>query len=180
MALSNTGTSWYHPSQPRPVGLIPCEWQSLHNKRQRRGLRRAGSEIGHVWEPPSPSPSLKRSTLRVGQAKLLRTYYEKAFDCFQQLNCRVIAKAFVKLVEPRKQVNHPYNGRRTVAGSSQKVDPELTKPKWWPSGVTHKEPDHLGKPGKSPALFSLQVNGHANVRWFPQNGSGFWYTFFVN
>lgn len=149
MALSNSTTpSWYHPTQPRPVGLIPCEWQSLQNKRYRRSLRRVDSGAGHGWEPPSPSPTLKRSTLRVGQTKLLRAYYEKAFDCFQQLNCRVIAKAFVKLVEPRKQVMHPYNGRRTVAGSSQENDPEKTKPKWWPTGVTHKEPDHLGKPGK--------------------------------
>ncbi|KAL4782053.1 hypothetical protein BJX76DRAFT_349670 [Aspergillus varians] len=147
MAMSNTSApSWYHPTQQQPVGLIPCEWQSLQNKRHRRSMRRVDSGIGHGWEPPSPSPTLKRSTLRVGQTKLLRAYYEKAFDCFQQLNCRVIAKAFVKLVEPRKQVMHPYNGRRTVAGTTQEHDPEKTKPKWWPSGVTHKEPDHLGKP----------------------------------
>lgn len=80
----------------------------------------------------------------------MRKYYEKAFDAFQQLNCRVIAKAFIKLVEPRKQVNHPYNGRKPASGFSpeQRPDPELTKPKWWPSGVTHKEPDHLLKAGK--------------------------------
>ncbi|KAL2829734.1 hypothetical protein BDW59DRAFT_33401 [Aspergillus cavernicola] len=139
-------SAWYNPTQPRPLGLIPCEWQPFHTKRPRRGLRRVDSGVGHGWEPPSPSPSLTRSTLRVGQTKLLRSFYEKAFDCFQQLNCRVVAKAFVKLVEPRKQVNHPYNGKRNVAGSTQKLDPESTKPKWWPSGVTHKEPDHLGKP----------------------------------
>ncbi|KAL2860784.1 DUF2841 domain-containing protein [Aspergillus lucknowensis] len=145
MGLSNA--SWYHSSQSRASELIPYEWQSFQNsKRHRRNPRRVDSGVSHGWEPPSPSPSLKRSTLRVGQTKILRKYYEMAFECFQQLNCRVIAKAFVKLVEPRKQVNHPYNGRRTVAGSIQELNPELTKPKWWPSGVTHKEPDHLGKP----------------------------------
>ncbi|KAI9374761.1 hypothetical protein BJX61DRAFT_257732 [Aspergillus egyptiacus] len=143
---NTTTTPWYRPTPPSSAGYIPYEWKSLQHKRHRRSMQRVSSGLGHGWEPPSPSPSLKRSALRVGQTKLLRTYYEKAFDSFQQLNCRVIAKAFIKLVEPRKQVNHPYNGKRTIAGSIQTLDPEKTKPKWWPAGVTHKEPDHLGKP----------------------------------
>jgi hypothetical protein len=32
-----------------------------------------------------------------------------------------------------------------MGGPCQKLDPELTKPKWWPTGVQHKEPDHLLK-----------------------------------
>ncbi|KAL4923818.1 DUF2841 domain-containing protein [Aspergillus undulatus] len=136
--LSNpSAPSWYHSSLPRISGLIPCEWQSFQSKRHRRNSRRPDS-----WQPPSPDSPIKRSTLRVGQTKLLRTYYEKGFDCFQQLNCRVIAKAFVKFVEPRKQVNFPYNGKRGSEGN----DPEKTKPKWWPARVMHKEPDHLPKP----------------------------------
>ncbi|KAB8229224.1 DUF2841 domain-containing protein [Aspergillus alliaceus] len=132
-------TGWYKPE------LIPCEWQSLQNKRHRRNLRRVSSEVGRDSDSNSPGSTIRWTALRLGQKELLRTYYEKAFENFQQLNCRAIAKAFVKLVEPRKQVNHPYNGRKTTAGSSQRVDPELTKPKWWPTGVTHREPDHLLK-----------------------------------
>lgn len=140
--------AWYQPSLPRQAGLIPCEWQSLQNKRHRRSLRHELSGIGLDLDSASPTPSLRRTAIRLGQTDLVRRYYEKAFEAFQQLNCRVIAKAFVKLVEPRKQVNHPYNGRRAAGGSSQKMDSELTKPKWWPTGVTHKEPDHLQKAGK--------------------------------
>jgi hypothetical protein len=93
---------------------------------------------------------LRRTPIRIGDEPRILNYYERAFDAFQQINCRIIAKAFIKLVEPRKQVNHPYNGRKSSAGSSQDqpVDPELTKPKWWPAGVTHKEPDHLLKAGQ--------------------------------
>ncbi|KAL4897673.1 hypothetical protein BDV59DRAFT_197949 [Aspergillus ambiguus] len=139
VGLQQSPGSWYQPQS----ALIPCEWQSVQNKRHRRNSRRVGS----AYEPDSisPTPSLRWSAIRVGNRELLRTYYDKAFENFQQLNCRAIAKAFVKLVEPRKQVNHPYNGRKTTAGSSQRVDPELTKPKWWPAGVTHREPDHLLK-----------------------------------
>ncbi|RHZ56389.1 hypothetical protein CDV55_102564 [Aspergillus turcosus] len=77
--------------------------------------------------------------------RLLRKYYQKAFESLQQINCRTIAKAYVKLVEPRKQVNYPYNGRKLIAGISRNLDPEMTKPAWWPLGVTHREPDHLPK-----------------------------------
>lgn len=129
---ANSG--WCQTGMPNPRELIPCEWQSQHSKRQKR-------------TSVPPSPTIKRSVLHVGEKDLLRQYYEKGFENFQQLNCRVIAKAFIKLVEPRKQVNHPYNGKKAALGSStQRADPELTKPRWWPAGVTHKEPDHLIKP----------------------------------
>lgn len=58
----------------------------------------------------------------------------------QQSACKVMGKAFVKLVEPRKQTHHPYTGGNDKA------------PSWWPptigeGAVRHKEPDHLLKPG---------------------------------
>lgn len=80
---------------------------------------------------------------------MLRRYYEKAFGNLQQTNCRALAKAYVKLVEPRKQVYFPYNGRIVVAGVTQQLDPEAAKPPWWPAGVRHREPDHLLKEGKN-------------------------------
>ncbi|KAJ5138865.1 uncharacterized protein N7515_003713 [Penicillium bovifimosum] len=58
----------------------------------------------------------------------------------------MVAKAFIKFIEPRKWVQHPYNGGKppgSVPGTSG--DPEKTKPEWWPLGVMHKEPDHLRK-----------------------------------
>ncbi|KAL4974946.1 hypothetical protein BDW66DRAFT_167480 [Aspergillus desertorum] len=70
--------SWLPPTQHRPVDSIPYEWQLLQRERRRR-LQRVNS------------------ALRVGQTQLLRKYYERAFEDFQQLNCRVIAKAYVKM-----------------------------------------------------------------------------------
>ncbi|KAJ6010281.1 hypothetical protein N7522_005297 [Penicillium canescens] len=57
-------------------------------------------------------------------------------------------KLYVKLVEPRKQVLYPYNRRRVISSVSQPLDPELTKPGWWPVGALHREPDHLLKPNR--------------------------------
>lgn len=78
----------------------------------------------------------------------LRRYYEKIWENFQQTNCRVLAKAYVKLIEPRKQVTYPYNGRKIIAGKTHQLDPNETKPPWWPTGVSHREPDHLPKAGE--------------------------------
>lgn len=76
--------------------------------------------------------------------------YEKAFENLQQTNCRVLAKAYIKLLEPRKQVNHPYNGRKSIGGRTVQLNPDETKPSWWPSRVRHREPDHLLKVGMRP------------------------------
>ncbi|KAJ5820211.1 hypothetical protein N7474_005802 [Penicillium riverlandense] len=102
---------------------------------------------------PPPTPP-GRTILRIGHRDMMRRYYEKAFEDFQQLNCRAIAKSYIKLVEPRKQVHFPYNGRRVISGATQRVDPELTKPGWWPAGVPHREPDHLLKRGRSCLLLN--------------------------
>ncbi|KAE8144664.1 hypothetical protein BDV25DRAFT_134472 [Aspergillus avenaceus] len=101
--------------------------------------------VSHECVVPMSINCHQKTMLPVRNHTLLRRYYEKAFESLQQINCRILAKAYIKLVEPRKQVNYPYNGRKIISGSSQQFDPELTKPQWWPSGVTHREPDHLLK-----------------------------------
>jgi hypothetical protein len=82
--------------------------------------------------------------LKIGDTPKVLDYYKTSLTHFQQLNCRQIAKAFIKFIEPRKQVNHPYNGRKPGAPRGE-GDPESTKPEWWPADVFHKEPDHLRK-----------------------------------
>ncbi|KAJ5414924.1 hypothetical protein N7509_000022 [Penicillium cosmopolitanum] len=88
---------------------------------------------------------VQTATISVKNKVVLRQYYEKVFQNLQQTNCRVIAKAYIKLVEPRKQIQYPYNGRKAMAGKTQQFSPEETKPPWWPLGVSHREPDHLPK-----------------------------------
>ncbi|ODA79525.1 hypothetical protein RJ55_05118 [Drechmeria coniospora] len=67
----------------------------------------------------------------------LYSFYKKQFDSCQQVACKLIAKAWVKVIEPRKQSTYPYTGN------------EDTAPEWWPTQgkvkVRHKEPDHLSK-----------------------------------
>jgi hypothetical protein len=79
----------------------------------------------------------------IGDEAEVERFYTCRFKDMQQSSCKVMGKAFVKLVEPKKQTHHPYT----------KGDDRA--PPWWPptSGddnvkVRHKEPDHLLKPGK--------------------------------
>ncbi|OJD26429.1 hypothetical protein ACJ73_02191 [Blastomyces percursus] len=81
--------------------------------------------------------------LPIGDEEKMMAYYAEAFRAFQQINCRQVAKAYIKLIEPRKQAKHPYNGGKAAPGETR--DPEKTKPEWWPADVIHKEPDHLKK-----------------------------------
>lgn len=63
-------------------------------------------------------------------------YFAKRFAAVQQDTCKLVAKAWIKVIEPKKQSKFPYNKG------------ENAKPKWWPDGVPHRAPDHLSKERK--------------------------------
>jgi hypothetical protein len=65
----------------------------------------------------------------------IEKYYESRFNDIQQNACKLICKNWVKIIEPKKQINHPYNGG------------EASRPDWWPTLSRHREPDHLSKQG---------------------------------
>lgn len=110
---------------------------------QDRFLDAAGIEIP---SDDSLGPSQDSLPLEIGDTEKVVAFYETALRALQQLNCRSIAKVMIKAIEPRKQVKHSYNGGKSPI-TGKPGDPETTKPDWWPSGVEHKEPDHLKKPG---------------------------------
>ncbi|GJC95257.1 ydr124wp-like protein [Colletotrichum higginsianum] len=114
-------------------------------KRHRAGMgagyRRAANDDDDVAIVVT---SNTKKTLKVGDHKEVWNLYEQRFKNCQQTACKLIAKAWVKVVEPKKQTNHPYTGQDEKA------------PDWWPKPwgptkeekVRHKEPDHLYKRGK--------------------------------
>jgi hypothetical protein len=74
--------------------------------------------------------------LRIGDADALTTFYTTRLCQMQQLNCRLIAKVWIKVIQPKKQSNFAYK-----YGDS-------SKPPWWPKDIKHQEPDHLKKHGE--------------------------------
>ncbi|TKY89819.1 hypothetical protein EX895_001116 [Sporisorium graminicola] len=70
-------------------------------------------------------------------------FLELRFGQLQQGVCKTVAKAWIKIIEPKKQTRCPYNKG------------EAGKPDWWPAGVRHKEPDHLMKPERHALLLTI-------------------------
>jgi len=76
----------------------------------------------------------------------LNEYYENRFNQLQQLNCKEIAKAWIKAVEPKKQSQYPYNSKHSNKGK---------RPPWWPNHCAYIEPDHLKKPDRVRLLVAM-------------------------
>ncbi|ODV88203.1 hypothetical protein CANARDRAFT_179796, partial [[Candida] arabinofermentans NRRL YB-2248] len=73
----------------------------------------------------------------------VENYLFQCFEEFQQIPCKLLAKSWIKLIEPKKQTQHPYK-----KGSE-------SKPFWWPKECRHKEPDHLKKEERIQLLIGM-------------------------
>lgn len=97
------------------------------------------------------------TSIRIDNAVAIERCIDNQLKHMKQVGCRVVAKAWIKAKEPRKQTKYPYNGgdrKKEASGIyGNENTGELTKPPWWPStegwqrgeGCRHKEPDHLKK-----------------------------------
>ncbi len=111
----------------------------MGTKRRRRAYQGQFRERSNEDLPITPS--VQKQTLVIGNEAEVEKFYTQRFKDMQQSACKVMGKAFVKLVEPKKQTHHPYTKGNDKA------------PPWWPNtqgdnNVRHREPDHLLKPGK--------------------------------
>ncbi|MCJ1476859.1 hypothetical protein MMC13_005528 [Lambiella insularis] len=90
--------------------------------------------------------SQKMVQIRVTDEATLEKFYTTRFIQMQQIPCKIVNKAWIKVVEPKKQARHPYNGGSLASTIGRTGDGELTKPSWWPlDGCRHREPDHIQK-----------------------------------
>ncbi|KAH6694654.1 hypothetical protein VD0002_g7085 [Verticillium dahliae] len=135
---------------------VPLGYGSSAAERRRQGSEVFGSDdfsqprkrarayrrpIDDDSDIPSVTMGPVTKGLKIGDTDEVRKFYDQRFRNCQQTACKLIAKAWVKVVEPKKQTNHPYTGQEEKA------------PDWWPKPwgttkeekVRHKEPDHLYK-----------------------------------
>lgn len=117
------------------------EGTSSSSRRQKRPRYPGQNREASNDDTPMPVPVMKTQQLVIGNDDEVEKFYSCRFKDMQQSACKVMGKAFVKLVEPKKQTHHPYT----------KGDDKA--PPWWPPTtgdenvrVRHKEPDHLLKP----------------------------------
>ncbi|TYJ58105.1 hypothetical protein B9479_001201 [Cryptococcus floricola] len=109
-------------------------------------------------EPPTPAvasssklPSDQDKTVFTIQPDDIVPYYEKRFSSVQQEVCKQVAKAWIKVVEPKKQSRFPYNKG------------DKSKPKWWPKSIEHRAPDHLTKEQRLSLLIHMLRGNLAKV-----------------
>lgn len=136
---------------------VASGWEPSRGQKKKRGrplmtgeeeaAAVTGTVIGHSSRRGTKADNTMTTTSRrgiqVGDADAVWDFYQERFKNCQQTACKLIAKAWVKAVEPKKQSTHPYTG------SDEKA------PEWWPKPwgptkddkVRHKEPDHLYKRG---------------------------------
>lgn len=136
---------------------VASGWEPPRGQKKKRGrplmtgeeeaVAATGTVIGHSSRRGTKADNTMTTTSRrgiqVGDADAVWDFYQERFKNCQQTACKLIAKAWVKAVEPKKQSTHPYTG------SDEKA------PEWWPKPwgptkddkVRHKEPDHLYKRG---------------------------------
>ncbi|KAG8923964.1 hypothetical protein FRC01_012117 [Tulasnella sp. 417] len=86
-----------------------------------------GEESGSHSPEPFPTHALHFLT----PTGVSDAYYNDVFQRMQQNAAKIIAKCWIKIIEPKKQSRHPYR------------EAEESRPDWWPHGIRHKEPDHL-------------------------------------
>lgn len=73
----------------------------------------------------------------------VKNYLYNCFEEFQQVPCKLLAKAWIRIIEPKKQSTYPYkNG-------------DSSKPYWWPASCVHREPDHLKKDERINLLINI-------------------------
>lgn len=135
---------------------------SRKKQKARRGNHAAGNS-GNDSESEDEPDELEGAETEMRQIRICdvgHDYYEVAFRSINQLCCKDINKAWIRICHPRKQTSHPYNGGKTNTERSLKdhdYKGHYTMPDYWPSddgwkeswGCRHKEPDHVKKPGQS-------------------------------
>ncbi|WVW83026.1 hypothetical protein I302_105043 [Kwoniella bestiolae CBS 10118] len=99
---------------------------------------------------PSSTSNVPMQTI-VLKPEQIEGFYMDRFTNLQQQTCKLVVKAWIKIIEPKKQMKFPYNKG------------EEFKPTWWPDGVKHREPDHLPKDERKLLLMSIIRNPSVNV-----------------
>ena len=133
-------------TQTDPRSFSQSNELSLLERRQQRGnMLASGSDdrTMSVNTGMDPTSNGDYRPIVIGNCDEVGTFFETRFRQLQQLVCKIVAKAWIKVIEPKKQTRFPYNRG------------EESKPSWWPDDVRHKEPDHLMKPERISLLMVM-------------------------
>ncbi|KAI1426003.1 hypothetical protein F5Y12DRAFT_713658 [Xylaria sp. FL1777] len=132
-----------HHYQNSAVDSYADDEMPKSKKRPRAGSKQTGTAISRQKNLSMITVEPKRG-IRISDSDAVYAIYDHHLKCCQQTACKLIAKAWVKAVAPKKQSTNPYTRG------------DESRPDWWPKtyrkfgennyrDLRHKEPDHLGK-----------------------------------
>lgn len=104
----------------------------------------------------TPQANYPTIPLFLKNLSITERYIHGALKLLRQVPCKAIAKAWIKVIEPRKKTKYPY------------IKGDIAKPSWWPHDVEHREPDHLQKADRLKLMCSILIKvlpeiGHLEV-----------------
>lgn len=110
------------------------------------------------------APQLPRVSFRIDDKEKVKAFLLMRFTQIQQSAGKVIAKAWIKAMCPKKQANYPYvdcNPRPDQPRRRPRYPGPPRVPFFWPdlSDCRHKEPDHLDKRGELTGSILQEVIG---------------------
>jgi hypothetical protein len=150
------------------TGILQIEDESAQrngNAHQNASKRKAAaseeSSDGETDEEGQSPHGNMQIILHIANEDEVGHFLKMRFTQIQQLATKVIAKAWIKAICPKKQANFPYVDSNPRADQSQKRrrprhDGPPRVPLFWPDVelCRHKEPDHTRKTG---ALFRIST-----------------------
>ncbi|KAH9822302.1 hypothetical protein DFH28DRAFT_1217145 [Melampsora americana] len=92
-------------------------------------------------------------------------FLEAKFGQLQQNICKLVCKAWIKVIEPKKQtkLKKVRNMKFLYIQGFPIEEDDTRKPDWWPADVRHKEPDHLAKPERMRLMLAILGSGRIEV-----------------
>lgn len=89
--------------------------------------------------------------IAVSDREKITEIYHQLLEGLLQTNLKKILKEWIRVIAPKEQSTHPYNGGITKKEAIQryrgKKGGDLTKPWWWLTDIVHCQPDHIIKSG---------------------------------
>ncbi|GAP89238.1 hypothetical protein SAMD00023353_1200400 [Rosellinia necatrix] len=141
-AANKRGGRHRHHRSNRALNRYANRGNRRSKKRPRAGRTRNAPRGRQAAMPIVPIQP--RRSIMIGDSDALYAFYDNYFRCCQQTACKTIAKAWIKIVAPKKQSTHPYTRG------------DKSRPDWWPKvyfnvgeetrhKLPHREPDHIGR-----------------------------------
>lgn len=139
----------YHASRPTSARTFgsASDWPSDEEcPRRLRGQPAAELQLADLKNQNRPA---QMQFLLICEAPKIEELVARNLRTMQQLSVKIIAKAWIKGICPRKQAIFPYfKKKKDTEGGKRDFAPA---PDWWPhsSVCTFVEPDHIRRDGKS-------------------------------